>query len=134
MHHRVAATASSNEALFPVSSRMQKEIQRVRSGFALDKLKEQDELPIPVQRQLVCNVVHGESEKKSSTGLVEMIVSGTGLAEDARFSQETEIVDPNVPTQTTAISLQIKNDPATTSKVAKKMMTKPSKTCLGRAK
>ena len=38
-------------------------------------------MPILVQRQLLaraCNVFHGESEKRNSAGLVEMIVLGTG--------------------------------------------------------
>ena len=103
------STSAGKVTTFPISSRMQKELQYVGAGLALDKLKEQGEMPNVIQYRYIYNIFHGDAGDKNSIGLVEMMMSGTGIAEDMYFAQETEIVDPNTPTKTTATSLQMKD-------------------------
>jgi hypothetical protein len=98
---------TSKKKSFLVSSKMQKEIQSVASGLALDKLLEEPEMSVSQQDTFIFNTCHGKRNDSNSMGLVETIVSGTGIVEDMCFSKEVEIVDPTATTESTASYLQM---------------------------
>jgi hypothetical protein len=102
---------SSKKTSFPISSRMQKELQGVGSGLALDKLNEAPELSTQYQDRFIYNTFHGESKNPNSIGMVEMIIAGAAgtIVEDMYITKEIEIVDPNTPTKNTASCLQMKD-------------------------
>jgi hypothetical protein len=100
---------TSKKKSFLVSSKMQKEIQSVASGLALDKLLEEPEMSVSQQDTFIFNTYHGKrnDSNSNSIGLVETIVPGTGIVEDMCFSKEVEIIDPTTTTESTASYLQM---------------------------
>ena len=78
---------------------MQKEIQCVGTGMALDKMLAEGEMSVKLQEVFMFNAFHGKGDDPNSTGLVETILSGAGIVDDMCFSEEVDITDPNTPTE-----------------------------------
>jgi hypothetical protein len=74
---------------------MQKELQCVGSGLALDELMEASKMSVKLQETFIYDTFHGKSDDWNSIGMVETIISGTGIAEDMYCSKEIEVVNPN---------------------------------------
>jgi hypothetical protein len=105
-----SSSALRKKNAYDITSRMQKELQCVGSGLAKDLLNEQAELPSFLQDRFIYNAFHGDKDNPDSIGMVETILSGTGIVEDMYTSQEPEIVDANTPTKSTATtSYQMKD-------------------------
>mgnify|MGYP002808061163 CR=1 FL=1 len=76
---------TSKKGLFLISSKMQKEIQCVGSGLALDKLLESPDMSVRLQDSFIFDTFHGKKNDLDSIGQVETIMSGAGVVEDMYF-------------------------------------------------
>jgi hypothetical protein len=118
---------TSKNATFLISSKMQKEIQCVGTGIAMDKMLAEGEISVKLQEDFMFNTFHGKRNYPNSIGLVETILSGAGIVEDMYFSKEVDITDPNTSTESTASYLQMNDictlDPGT-AYIVGKLITK----------
>jgi hypothetical protein len=100
---------TSKKGSFLIPSKMQKELQCVGSGLALDELMEASEMSVKLQETFIYDTFHGKSDDSNSIGLVETIISGTGIVKDMYCSKEIEVVDPTTSTKSSASYLQMKD-------------------------
>jgi hypothetical protein len=56
------------------------------SRLTLDELMEESEMSVKLQDNFICDTFHGKRHSSNSIGLVEMIISGTGIVEDVCFT------------------------------------------------
>jgi hypothetical protein len=72
----------SKKGSFLIPSKMQKELQCVGSGLALDELMEASEMSVKLQETFIYDTSHGRSDDSNSIGMAETIISGTGIVKD----------------------------------------------------
>jgi hypothetical protein len=60
---------TSKKGSFLIPSKMQKELQCVGSGLALDELMEASEMSVKLQETFICETFHGKSDDSNSIHL-----------------------------------------------------------------